>query len=120
MAEAQQIARAGPSKIASCRFSMRSISRPRNPLDLFRDVRVQTAQPFRPTLWSKALDALFYTDHSRYEHSRQHSIRLDPVPDASQKLFHLVENCILIANKRKMIVAGRALRCLPAHPTAFA
>ena len=84
-----------------------SISRPRNHSISFvmcackrRSNSIQRSCPSRSHV-------LFHADDSRQQHRRQHRVRLDPVTHASQKLFHLVENRILIADERKMIVSRK-------------
>ena len=48
--------------------------------------------------------AIFDSHQSRHQHCREYSIRLTPVPHTRQKLFHFVEDRILIADKGQMIV----------------
>ena len=77
------------------------------PLDLFRNVRVQTSQQFQPTICSESLHMFFDADNSSHQHGRKYRVRLDAVTHTSQKLFHLVENRVLIANKRQVIISGK-------------
>src|SRR6185503_16771650 len=71
------------------------------PFDLFRNVSVQPSQQVQPTILSEPLHMLLDADDSSDQHRRQYRIRLSTVTHARQKLFHLVENRILIADKRK-------------------